>query len=173
MNNKKVPGYFLLEVVIYCAIATFLSWLTISQCLNRITFLSSTSSIAMRLCSINLASTVFMRIINQVPAQRFQWKQISEKSLIVAAAQSDIGLLIEDGKLWKLVGKYDAKNEQWQKKNKTMIMDRVEHGQFQVIMNTQTPQYIKAILLKAKVRMTDTRTYQLEQWATPLLMELS
>ena len=173
MNNKNAPGYFLLEVVMYCAIATFLSWLTITHCLSRITFLSSSSARVTRLSSIDLASTLFMRIINQLPAQRSQWKKISEKSLVVATPREDLGLLIEDHKLWKFVGTYDAKNDQWRKKNKTMIIDRIEHGQFDVTMNTQTPQYIKAVLLQAKVNVAGDRTHQLEQWAVPQLVELT
>jgi hypothetical protein len=173
MNNQNSSGYFLLEVVIYCAIATFLCWLTITHSLSRISFLSSSNYKTTRLSSIHLASTLFMRTINQLPAQRTAWKKVSEKSLIASTSQGDLGLLIEDHKLWKITGTYNVQKDQWYKKNKTMIIDCIQQGQFQVTMNTKTPQYIKAVLLHAKIKVADNRTHQLEQWAVPKLMELS
>ncbi len=173
MSNKQVPGYFLLEIVIYCAIATFLSWLTITQCLTRITFLSSLSSTATKSASIHLASTLFLRIVNKLPAQRSMWKKITETNVVISTAGEDIGLRIEDHKLWKITGTYNAHNEQWHRKHKSMILDNIHEGRFEITMSTKTPQHIKALVLNAKIKINNNCVYQLEQWAVPRLLELS
>ncbi|HEX2978001.1 MAG TPA: hypothetical protein VHO47_02695 [Candidatus Babeliales bacterium] len=158
-------GFLLIELSIYVALALFLSWLIISFTARRITVMSQEQQTAQRLVQIHTSFAALKKIIKHFEKPIEHWSVRSANEIIVARnGQEHRGFLIEASKLWYLSGIYSPKKNQWIKKSKSLIFDKVKQARFEIQTINKQPIVVSSLILKAEFELPNKKTYQAEQW---------
>lgn len=163
--NKLHPGFLLIELSIYVALALFLSWLVVSFTAQRMSIMSTEQQTAQRLVQIHTSLAHIKKIVRSFEKPVEHWSVRSANEIIVArTAHEHRGFLIEAHKLWYLSGSYSLKKNQWLKKNKSLIFDKVKEARFEIQTVNKHPIAVRALILKAELELPNNKTYKAEQW---------
>ncbi|MBI2774862.1 hypothetical protein HYX58_02560 [Candidatus Dependentiae bacterium] len=164
MNTMR-SGFLLIELSVYVALALFLSWLVIGFTARRITIMSLEQQTAQRMVGIHTSLAAIKRIVEDFEKPIEHWSVRSANEIVVARnAQEHRGFLIEANKLWYLTGSYSLKRNQWVKKNKSLIFDKVKQARFEIQTINKHPIAVQSLILKAELELPNEKTYQAEQW---------
>ncbi len=121
--NKN--GFSLLEFLVYFMLLSFLATTIFSWLAHSHHTLKNRSRQATELLQLYAAHDVLVRDLRAAPALREHWKKIHTKELIWHVGNHDVGWRVEDKKLLRLEGRYDAEKQQWMKKTKSVVADKV------------------------------------------------
>ena len=71
--------------------------------------------------------------IRSAPAYYNQWLHITEQEIIWRGVSSDVGWCVQQEKLFRLEGRYNAEKKTWEKKSKNLIVNHEKQIHFRVI----------------------------------------
>ena len=118
-------GFSLLEFLIYFTLLSFLATTIFSWLARSHHILKNRSKQAAGLLQLYAAHDVLVRDLHAAPALREHWKKIDTKELVWCAGEYDVGWRLEGKKLLRLQGHYDAGQQQWKKKRKSVVADQM------------------------------------------------
>lgn len=128
----KVPGFSMLEFLIYNTLFCFLAFLGTVLITRTCMNLKIHEVKEQALLDTSLAYDFFARDVYHAPPDKKEWKHVSDTAIIWhdSHTQQDKGWCWKEKCLYTIQGKYDKETQQWFSSHKNLVAPHLEHLQF-------------------------------------------
>ena len=148
---KKQNGFFIIEIILYVALVSWLFLLIFQFISNERKLLVAGVSRFHSYINLNNAADIFMRDIRQAPASLRQWKNFDDGCIIWHSKDRDIGWEIKKDKMIRIYGIFVEDKNKWKGANRSCMVPRFIEASFTVEKSLQSD-VVKSLIFHVKTK---------------------
>ncbi len=142
----RVQGFSLIECLVYILLLTILTSMTFTWVASVHKRLTCIGTACNQTTQLYAAHDALARDLACASKNKEQWKKITDSCCIWSTNNRDICWQLEDRKLVRLAGTYNATTQSWQKKVKNIVATGVKKIEFILIVNNGQIQVVTSQL---------------------------
>ena len=158
----KRAGFTLMELLVYLALFAFLAQLLFSSAAQIMTTMVSEDGVLLRSSNAVMTCDVLVRDLRRAGCARTDWKKITPHECIwhCPLKNKDIGWCVDNGRLLRMLGTYDAPQGAWTQRRRDVALHQAEEITFEVV---QEKNLVRGAQVSITVR-NGTKKLTLHQW---------